>query len=170
MGVNVNSDVMLFGSMLLIGCLIMIIVLLILTIVLFVKLGNMKKRYNKMMTNTNGENIESAIIGCVEKIDALRLSNNEHESKLARLFKEIKCCTQKVAVVRYNAFDNVGSDQSFSIALLDQNNDGFVISGIYTRNGSSTYAKPIKNSISKHPLSAEEIQAIENAKKTFGDN
>ena len=159
-----ERDVILFG------CLIMTIVLFILTIVLFVKFSNMNKKYKKMMKNTNGDDIQSAIIGCVEKIDALRVAKTEHDAKLARLFKEIKYCMQKVAVVRYNAFDNVGSDQSFSIALLDQNNDGFVISGIYTRTGSSTYAKPIKDSVSKHALSSEEIQAIENAKKTFGDN
>ena len=78
-------------------------------------------------------------------------------------------CVQKVVVVRYNAFDNVGSDLSFTIALLDSSDNGVVINGVYARDSSSTYAKPIVSGKSKYVLSAEEMQALDIAKKTNGE-
>jgi len=81
------------------------------------------------------------------------------------LERDLQRCIQKVGVVRYNAFDDVGSDLSFSIALLDDNDNGVVISGIYSRESSTTYAKKIVNGTSKNPLSAEELQAISESKK-----
>jgi hypothetical protein len=66
-------------------------------------------------------------------------------------------------VLRYNPFDNVGGDQSFSIALLDANNNGFVITSLYAREGTRVFAKPIKNGESEFPLSEEEKEAINRA-------
>jgi hypothetical protein len=68
-----------------------------------------------------------------------------------------------VGVVRYNAIANTGADLSFAIALLDQNNNGFVLNGIYSRDGSYTYAKPIENGQSKYNLSDEEKEALTKA-------
>jgi len=84
---------------------------------------------------------------------------------LEKLKKESKLSIQKVGVVRYNPFSDVGGDQSFSIALLDANNDGMVITGLYGREGNRVYAKSIKNSESEYSLSGEEKKAIEKAIK-----
>ena len=70
---------------------------------------------------------------------------------------------QKVAVARYNPFNDVGSDQSFSIALLDANHNGFVITSLYSREGTRVYAKPVENGTSKYQLSEEEKEAITRA-------
>jgi hypothetical protein len=70
---------------------------------------------------------------------------------------------QKVGVVRYNPFNDVGGDQSFSIALLDANNTGFVITSLYSREGTRVFAKPIKAGKSEYPLSEEEEEAIARA-------
>ena len=70
----------------------------------------------------------------------------------------MKKCVQKVSIIRYKAFEDVGSDLSFSIALLDENNDGIILTGIYGRNESTTYAKPIDKGISRYDLSEEEKQ------------
>lgn len=71
---------------------------------------------------------------------------------------------QKVGIVRYNPFSNVGGDQSFSIALLDGNNNGIVITSLFSREGNRVYGKPIKGGTSEYSLSKEEKQAIEKAK------
>jgi len=83
---------------------------------------------------------------------------------LADLKKESRFSVQKVSLVRYNPFSEIGGDQSFSIALLDANNDGVVITSLYTRAGNRVYGKPIKNSQSEYQLSDEEKKAIEGAK------
>jgi hypothetical protein len=89
--------------------------------------------------------------------------------KLADLKKENKFAVQKVEIIRFNPFSEVGGEQSFSIALLDANNDGVVITSLYTREGNRVYGKPIKNGQSKYQLSDEEKEAIEKAINNFND-
>ena len=66
-------------------------------------------------------------------------------------------------MVRYNAFSDTGSDLSFTLALLDEQNNGVVLNGIYSREMSNIYAKPITNGNSTYTLSEEERQAIDKA-------
>ncbi len=84
--------------------------------------------------------------------------------ELKNLKKESNFAVQKVGIVRFNPFSGVGSDQSFSVALLDKNDDGVIITSLYTREGNRVYAKPIKASASEYLLSSEEKKAIEKAK------
>lgn len=70
---------------------------------------------------------------------------------------------QKVGMVRYNPFSDVGGDQSFSVALLDANNNGIVITSLFSREGNRVYGKPINNAQSEYSLSDEEKKAIERA-------
>jgi hypothetical protein len=82
---------------------------------------------------------------------------------LEKFKKESRFFVQKIGVVRYNPFSEVGGNQSFSIALLDGKNNGFVITSLYTREGNRVYAKPIQNGKSQYFLSQEEKEAIEKA-------
>lgn len=72
---------------------------------------------------------------------------------------------QKVGMVRFNPFKDVGGNQSFSIALLDGNDDGMVVTSLYTKEGNRVYGKPIKAGISEYLLSGEEKEAIKIAKE-----
>ena len=83
--------------------------------------------------------------------------------EIERLKKENKFSVQKVGIVRFNPFQEVGGDQSFSVALLDANDDGFVITSLYTRTENRVYGKPIKAGKSEYILSEEEKKAIEKA-------
>ena len=80
------------------------------------------------------------------------------------LKKEHQFSIQKVGMVRFNPFSEVGGNQSFSLALLDENDNGFVITSFYAREGSRIYGKPIKKGESQYALSQEEIKAIDLAK------
>lgn len=82
-----------------------------------------------------------------------------------RVDRKLDFCVQKVGVVRYNAFNDMGSDLSYSISLLDGNNNGVIISGIYGRDFCNTYAKPIVNGQSTYKLTAEEILAMDRCQK-----
>ncbi|MBU0546729.1 DUF4446 family protein, partial [Patescibacteria group bacterium] len=85
--------------------------------------------------------------------------------KFTDLQKKNKLSIQRVGMVRFNPFNEVGSNQSFSLALLDDNNDGLVITSLYTRQENRIYGKPIKAGNSEYTLSNEENQAIEKATK-----
>lgn len=90
----------------------------------------------------------------------------EKLSEELEVFKEgCRFSLQKLGMVRFNPFSEVGGDQSFSIALLDGNDDGVVMTSLYTREGNRVYGKPIKNGKSQYTLSQEENKAIEIAKK-----
>jgi len=90
----------------------------------------------------------------------------ELKKEVERISKQSKFFVQKIGVVRYNPFSGVGGDQSFSIALLDGNNDGVVITSIYARDGNRVFGKPVKEGKSEYSLSDEERGAIEKAIKS----
>ena len=98
------------------------------------------------------------------------LENNFEKlsGELKNLKTEANFAVQKVGIVRFNPFSEVGSDQSFSVALLDRNDIGVVITSLYTREGNRVYAKPIKKGLSEYLLSVEEKDAIEKAKLENG--
>jgi hypothetical protein len=79
------------------------------------------------------------------------------------LKKESKFFVQKIGIIRYNPFSNVGSDQSFSLALLDADNNGMVITSLFSQEGNRVYGKPVENGSSQYSLSDEEKKAIEKA-------
>ena len=78
--------------------------------------------------------------------------------------KTDKSKIQKVGLIRYNPFDEMGGNLCFALALLDGNDNGVVLNGIHSRTGSFTYAKPIEMGVSTYMLSEEELKAVEVAK------
>lgn len=130
------------------------------------KTNKLKKKYSRFMNGLSDRNMEELLDTCLNSVNAVNAKNKDIEIKINDIERNLLQCVQKVGIVRFNAFENVGSDLSFAIALLDSNDSGIVISGIYARDSSSTYAKPIISGKSKYSLSAEEIQAIDIAKKT----
>jgi len=96
--------------------------------------------------------------------------NNDLEEKIKEAFLKIKnledtCETtlRKTGIVRFNPFNDVGGNQSFVIALLDNKNNGFVISSLFVKDGNRVYTKAIKNGKSDHLLSEEEKEALKRA-------
>jgi len=104
----------------------------------------------------------------IAQFDGLEKNFEKLSEELTNLKKESKFNFQKVGIVRFNPFYEVGSDQSFSIALLDGNDNGIVITSLYSREGNRVYGKPIKNGQSEYLLSGEEKKAIEKAKINYG--
>jgi hypothetical protein len=106
------------------------------------------------------KNIEELLAQFKKLKNDLRVISEE----LADLKKQNRFAVQKVGIVRFNPFREVGGDQSFSLALLDENEDGAVITSHYTRKENRIYGKPIKAGQSEYPLSEEEREAIKIAK------
>lgn len=100
------------------------------------------------------------ILSYVQKLEK---KTEELSEELSIVRKMAELSIQKVSVIRFNPFKDVGGDQSFSIALLDFENNGFVISSIFMREGSKIYTKPVKNGQSEYALSEEEEKAIKKA-------
>ncbi|SHF32425.1 Protein of unknown function [Caldanaerobius fijiensis DSM 17918] len=146
---------------------VLLFILLFLYISLFIKLGKLKRRIDVFMKGENGVNIEKLLKSYMSEVETALMKVNDFQKQMDEIVRKLEMSIKKVAIVRYNAFDEVGSDLSFSIALLDDHDDGVVITGIYGRNETTTYAKPIKNGMSNYKLSAEELEVIDKARKKF---
>jgi len=105
------------------------------------------------------ESIEDVL----EQLQNMEKAHSELVQELADLKEKNKKNLQKTGIVRFNPFGEIGGDQSFSIALLDADNNGFVITSHYYRESNRVYAKPVKNRTSKYELSEEEKRAIKEA-------
>ncbi len=131
----------------------------ILIIVLFMKNRKLKKRYNEFMRGTETD-IEGLLRESIQKSTSIQESHKYVKDSIARIQVQLNRCIQKVGVVRYTAVSGAGADLSYAIALLDEGDNGVVVNGIYTRDGSYTYAKEVVAGKSKHLLSDEENEAI----------
>lgn len=141
-----------------------VILLLILYITNLIKMSKIKKEYNKFLTKLgNGQNIEEQIKTYMDKVLEVKNKNMEIEKYCKQLDKSLSNCLQKIGIVRYNAFKDTGSDLSFALAILNEENTGIVLNGIYSREVSNIYAKPIEKGSSKYTLSEEEKEAIQKA-------
>ena len=144
--------------------LIAIVLLLVLYIISVANLSKLRKSYSKFMSKLgNGNNIEEIMKEYIKKVDTVQAKNEEIISFCKVLDENLKKCTQKIGIVRYNAFKDTGSDLSFTLAILDDYNNGVVLNGIYARDSSNIYAKPVENGASKYVLSNEEKEAINRA-------
>lgn len=141
-----------------------IILLLIGFIIILVKFSKLNKKYKKFMQKLgNGKNLEEDLMTYMDRVDKVEKQNMDILNQIKNLENDVTKCIQKVGMVRYNAFKDTGSDLSFALALLDENNDGVVLNGIYSREMSNIYAKPVEKGKSTYTLSEEEAQAIEKA-------
>lgn len=141
--------------------------LLILYIVNCVKLAKIRKEYKAFMKKLgNGNNLEEMLKSYIYKVEDIDAKNQELQAYCNKLDGDMANCIQKIGIVRYSAFKDMGSDLSFTLALLDEKNDGVVLNGIYSRELSNIYAKPIKNGTSTYTISEEEKQAIDLAIKS----
>jgi len=142
----------------------LIVILLILVCVNISNLRKLKNRYEKFMDKED-INLEELLVQYTKKLNVLLQNEKEMQTSIEHMEKVVKDCVQKVGVVRYQAIPNMGADLSYTVALLDEKNDGVVFNGIYGRDGCYTYAKPIKDGKSTYNLSEEEEEAIEQAIK-----
>jgi len=149
----------------LLGMTVTILLALIVFISINIKLGKMNKRYSKMMRGMEGINIEQLLLNHIEEVKQAVCKVNDLSKDCQRLENISKECIQKIGIIRFNAFEDVGSDLSFAIALLNSQNNGVIVSSIYSRSECHTYAKPIVSGNSSYFLSEEEKQALAQAIK-----
>ncbi len=142
-----------------------IITLIFITMIaLLINTIKLNKRYKKFIKKlSKGNNIEEDLKNYISKVENIEKQNNEIIQFCENLNNKISKCIQKIGIVRYNAFKDTGSDLSFALAMLDDKNNGIVLNGIYSREMSNIYAKPIINGASEYKLSEEESEAIQKA-------
>lgn len=140
------------------------IILFIAFIAIVVKLSNVQKKYKTFLNKLgNGKDIYEDLDNYMYRVERVEKQNTEVITGLKILQQDLSKCIQKVGIIRYNAFKDTGSDLSFALALLDEENNGIVLNGIYSREMSNIYAKPVEKGVATYTVSEEEKQAIDKA-------
>ena len=137
-----------------------IFVLFILLLVNMGKTGRLRKRYEAFMQGKNAESLEETLSTRIQQIDHLIASEKKNREDIENISVLLQNTFQKVGMVKYDAFHEMGGKLSFSLALLDQKNDGFIINAMHSREGCYTYIKEILNGNSIIVLAEEEKEAL----------
>lgn len=147
-----------------IGLVAIVIIMFIIMIINIVQIFKLKKRYKIFMSGKNARNLEKTLIERLDQVDKLLDANAANEKDIKLLFNKMKFTFQKVGLVKYDAFNEMGGKLSFSLALLNEKNDGFVMNAVHSREGCYTYVKEIIDGNSIIVLSPEEQEALDMAK------
>lgn len=147
-----------------IGLAVICVILLIMIIVNLVETNKLKKKYQIFMKGKNAKSLEETLIERLNQIDSLIASNNANEDSIKKIFESLKFTFQKIGLVKYDAFNEMGGKLSFSLALLSESDNGFVLNAVHSREGCYTYIKEIIDGNSVLTLAEEEKEALEIAK------
>ena len=146
-----------------IGLAALVLILMILMIVNVVQMSKLKKNYKIFITGKNAKTLEDTLIKRLDQVDELMVANKANEKNIKALFQNMQLTYQKMGLVKYDAFHEMGGKLSFSLAMLDMKNNGFIISAMHTREGCYTYIKEIVDGNSIIVLSEEDQEALNQA-------
>lgn len=146
------------------------LILLILLIVNMVKTSKLRKKYESFMVGKDAKSLEDNLVKRIHQVEELLVSEKKNEENIEKIFNNMKFAFQKVGMVKYDAFNEMGGKLSFSLALLDYKNDGFIINAMHSRQGCYTYIKEIIDGNSIIVLAEEEKEALDIAMKINSKN
>lgn len=139
----------------------LILILIIIVVVQAVKLGKISKRYKKFMSGKNAKSLEQDIEGIFEDNRFIKASTEKNRKDIQALYRKFEGAFQKVGIVKYDAFNQMGGQLSFSLALLDENDNGFILNSVHSTDGCYSYTKEIKKGICDISLGDEEKKALD---------
>jgi hypothetical protein len=138
----------------------LILILLVFALLQSIRLRRAVRAYRALVRGGGEGTLGDVLESHVGRVEDVRARLEELDRRHANLQRQSQTSIQHIGLVRFNPFDDTGSDQSFAIALLDDRRDGLVISSLHGRNNTRVFAKPVEGGSSSHTLSDEETQAI----------
>ena len=150
-------------AFILIFLLILIIVLFVLYVNVTLKYNRLKSSYNTFMKGKDGKTLEESMKERVEEIESILKVTKQNRMEIKEINKKLDRNYQKVGIVKYDAFNEMGGKLSFALAMLDGNNSGWVINAMHSREGCYTYIKEIVRGESYIELAEEESESLEQA-------
>ncbi|MCR5319986.1 MAG: DUF4446 family protein [Lachnospiraceae bacterium] len=142
------------------GIICALLILFVVYIIVLVKYVKLKNKYSKFMQGKNAKSLESEIIGVCQDIKLLKGTADRNKKDIRILYKNMESAIQKTGIVKYDAFNQMGGQLSFSLALLDENNNGFILNSVHSAEGCYSYTKEIIGGKCAIDLGEEEKQAL----------
>lgn len=137
-----------------------LVILLILTICLLVKIQKLKGRLDKFILGKDGVSLEQDIIALFEENKFLKIDTDKNKKDIRTLYKRMEDTYQKMGLVKYDAFQQMGGQLSFCLALLNEKNNGFILNSVHSTDGCYSYTKEIVAGTCSITLSKEEEKAL----------
>ena len=146
--------------------LVIIVILIVVVIISTVKTNYLQQTYNDFLVGRDGGSLEDTLIRRIDQMDRLETQNEKTQEILKDVLTRLNFTYQKTGLVKYDAFDEMGGKLSFTLAMLNRRNTGFVLNAMHSREGCYTYVKEIINGNPVLLLSAEEREAVEIAMRS----
>jgi hypothetical protein len=143
--------------------LLIILVLALLVLVLLIHAFLLEKRLKNIFQGKNAKNLEDVIIDMQNRINTNQIYSERNKAEIDILNNKMKKRIRNIQTMRFKPFEDAGSTQSFAIAMIDDEQNGVVISSLYTRERMSVFAKPIISGKSEYELTNEEKSVLESA-------
>ena len=137
---------------------ILLIAIIVLLIVQIVKYSKLKKKYEKFMKGKDAKSLEQDIIALFEDNKFIK-----NRKDIREIMRRMEYCYQKIGLVKYDAFQQMGGKLSFCLCLLDNKNSGFLLNSVHSSDGCYSYTKEIKKGESELSLGEEEKKALDMA-------
>ncbi|MEF9916946.1 MAG: DUF4446 family protein [Lachnospiraceae bacterium] len=147
----------------LILAIILIIVLFVLLIIVNMKYNRLKSSYSSFMRGKDGKTMEEYVVDKFDEIEAISEMGIQNRQDIKDIYRKIESTYQKVGIVKYDAFHEMGGKLSFALTLLDGDDSGWLINAMHSREGCYTYIKEIVKGQSYIELAEEEAQSLEQA-------
>lgn len=125
-----------------------------------IKVSKWKKKYSIFMQGKDAKSLEQDIIGLYEDNKFVKIAIEKNKNNIRELFKKHELSFQKFGIVKYDAFQQMGGQLSFSLVLLNENDNGFIINSVHSTEGCYSYSKEIKNGECSISLGEEEKKAL----------
>ncbi len=146
-----------------IGIAVLFLILIVLMIIQLVKYRKLRKRYEKFMQGKEAKSLESDILKLFEEQKQIKKDNEKNRKDIKELFRNTSYCYQKLGVVKYDAFKEMGGKLSFCIVMLNEKNDGFLLNSVHSTDGCYTYVKEVVKGECALSLGEEEAEALKQA-------
>lgn len=142
---------------------ILLIVIIVLFIVQIVKYNELKKKYTKFMKGKDSKSLEQDIIALFEDNKFIKNENEKNRKAMREILRRQEYCFQKIGLVKYDAFNQMGGKLSFCLCLLNNKNSGFILNSVHSSDGCYVYTKEVNKGECDLSLGDEEQKALEMA-------
>ena len=146
---------------------VILLISLVLNIINLCAIRKLKKKYKRFMNGKDAKSLEDEIVGLFEDNKFIKASVDKNKKDIRTLYKKMESTIQKIGIIKYDAFQQMGGKLSFCLCMLDEENSGFILNSVHSTEGCYTYTKEIINGKAMIDLGKEEEAAL---KMAVGDD
>jgi hypothetical protein len=137
-------------------------------VVLWRRVSSLSARLSGLTRGEGGRSLEAVLEAHLRRVGEVDASVRSLDQRTTALEAQGRKAVQRIGLVRFNPFEDTGSNQSFALAMLDEDGDGVIVSSLHTRNATRVYVRPVSGGVAEKALSDEEAEALDQATSARG--